>query len=56
MKGRLGGRLVYKTEQHKTDNGGFDSQVISVMAECTAGYKVGDKFQLGCWDSGGQGS
>ena len=56
MKGHLGGRLVYKTEQNKTDNGGVGSQVISVKAECTAGHKVSDKFQLGCWDSGGQGS
>ena len=44
MKGHLGGRLVYKTEQHKTNNGGVDSQVISVMVECIAGHKVGDKF------------
>lgn len=29
------------------------AEVISVKGECSAGHKVGDKFQLSCWDSDG---
>ncbi|MBN1102036.1 MAG: TIGR04076 family protein [Deltaproteobacteria bacterium] len=29
------------------------AEVISVKGSCSAGHKVGDTFQIGCWDSGG---
>ncbi len=29
------------------------AEIISVKGECSAGHKVGDTLQIGCWDSGG---
>ncbi len=31
----------------------LSAEVVSVKGECSAGHKVGDTFQLSCWDSGG---
>jgi len=28
-------------------------EIISVKGECSAGHKVGETLQIGCWDSGG---
>ena len=27
--------------------------IISVKGKCSAGHKVGDAFEIGCWDTGG---
>ncbi len=29
------------------------AEIIDVKGECTAGHKKGDRFSLGCYDSGG---
>jgi uncharacterized repeat protein (TIGR04076 family) len=29
------------------------AEVIAVRGECSAGHKVGDRFRIGCWDTGG---
>jgi len=31
----------------------FEAKIISVKKECSAGHQVGDKLQIGCWDTGG---
>ena len=31
----------------------LDAEIIGVKGDCSAGHKVGDKFQIGCWDTGG---
>jgi len=31
----------------------LNAEIISVKGECSAGHKVGDTFQFGCWDTGG---
>ena len=31
----------------------LNAEIISVKGECSAGHKVGDTFQIGCWDTGG---
>lgn len=31
----------------------LNAEIISVKGECGAGHKVGDKLQIGCWDTGG---
>ncbi|MFC1823419.1 TIGR04076 family protein [Thermodesulfobacteriota bacterium] len=29
------------------------AEVVSVKGNCSAGHRVGDKFRIGCWDTGG---
>ncbi|MBW1682227.1 MAG: TIGR04076 family protein [Deltaproteobacteria bacterium] len=31
----------------------LEAEIISVKGECSAGHKVGDTFEIGCWDTGG---
>ena len=31
----------------------LDAEIMGVKGECSAGHKVGEKFQIGCWDTGG---
>ena len=31
----------------------LEAEIISVKGECSAGHKVGDKLEIGCWDTGG---
>jgi uncharacterized repeat protein (TIGR04076 family) len=31
----------------------LDAEIIAVKGECSAGHKVGDRLQIGCWDTGG---
>jgi uncharacterized repeat protein (TIGR04076 family) len=28
-------------------------EIIEVKGKCSAGHKVGDAFEIGCWDTGG---
>ena len=35
------------------DLGYLDAEIISVKGECNAGHKAGEKFQIGCYDTGG---
>jgi uncharacterized repeat protein (TIGR04076 family) len=38
---------------HPKDIKPLVAEVISVKGNCSAGHKVGESFQIGCWDSGG---
>lgn len=29
------------------------AEVVSINGECHAGHKMGDRFRVGCWDTGG---
>ncbi|MBW2065254.1 MAG: TIGR04076 family protein [Deltaproteobacteria bacterium] len=29
------------------------AEIVSIKGKCGAGHKVGDTFQIGCWDTGG---
>ncbi|MBW1785995.1 MAG: TIGR04076 family protein [Deltaproteobacteria bacterium] len=29
------------------------AEIIAVKGECSAGHGVGDRLQVGCWDTGG---
>ncbi|MEW5721559.1 MAG: TIGR04076 family protein [Thermodesulfobacteriota bacterium] len=31
----------------------LQAEVVSVNGECHAGHKPGDRFEIGCWDTGG---
>ena len=31
----------------------LEAEIISVKGECGAGHQVGDRFKIGCWDTGG---
>lgn len=28
-------------------------EIVSLQGNCSAGHKVGDRLELGCWDTGG---
>ena len=38
---------------HPKDIKPLAAEVISVKGTCSAGHKVGESFQIGCWDSDG---
>jgi len=31
----------------------LSAEVLSIKGTCSAGHKVGETFQMSCWDSGG---
>ena len=39
--------------EHPPEFKPFNAEILEVKGDCSAGHKVGDKFQISCYDSGG---
>ena len=48
--GLVGRNAIAKTPEGFTV---FKGEIVAAKWSCSAGYQVGDKFALNCWDFGG---